>query len=272
MRNSWDDPPDLATALSKIRALHKDADGIAEVVAIGAAAIPALQQILLEREPSGLYQIRCRVAVALGLLRAFDVLEDFLRKPPSGDAIERLGDDAVVSTAARAIAQCKDDRTFALLRELAITRPLNGVITALASFKRPEAIPILINALGEDEVRSTAESALASFGCRAQRFLLQAAERFRSTNDPSESQLRKCRSILALLGEANLDLADIDQLRPFITSMDTKVSMLACRIASRSESKRARWEARARLVYLRPRVPWTDRLQIDQYLASSPID
>jgi len=46
-----------------------------------------------------------------------------------------------------------------------------------------------------------------------------------------------------------------------------QVSLLACRIALRSESERVRSEARARLRSLRQCAPWLERLQIDQYLA-----
>ena len=258
----------LAAALSKIVALHSDAEGIAEVVAVGAPAVPALRDILFQREPSGLHQVRCRAAEALGLLGAFDVLEEFLRKPRRGDPVERLGDDVIVSAAARAVARRKDNRTFELLRELARRHPLNGLIAALASFRRPEAIPILIGALDEDEVRQTAEAALSSFGLDARPFLLDAIDRFRSENDLSESRFRKYRSMLSVLGEAKLNSNDIDRLRSFITNADVQLSLLACRIALRGELKSARSEARTRLDDLRQGVSWLERLQIDQYVGS----
>jgi hypothetical protein len=259
----------LAAALSKITALHSDAVGIAEVVAVGARAIPALREIPFQRDPSGLHQVRCRAAEALGLLGALDVLEEFLRRPRNGDAVERLGDDVVVSAAALAIARRNNTQTFELLCDLARTHPLNGLIAALASFRRPEAIPILIGALDEDEVRRTAEAALSSFGLDARSFLLDALDRFKFENDLSQSRLRKYRSLLSLLGERNLNFDDIDRLRPFITNPDVQVSLLACRIALHSQSKHARREARARLDELRPRVPWLEGLQIDEYLDSA---
>ena len=148
MSDHYDHGPGLATALSKITALHGDAEGITEVVAVGAPAILALRKILYQREPSGLHQVRCRAALALGFLGAFEVLDEFLRRPRSGDPVEMLGNDVVVSAAARAIGRKKDEETFALLCDLAKTHPLNGLIVALSSFRRPEAIPILIGALG----------------------------------------------------------------------------------------------------------------------------
>jgi hypothetical protein len=77
------------------------------------------------------HQVRYRAVEALGLLGVFGVLEGFLRKPQAGDPVERLGDDAVISAAARAIARRKDENTFVLLCELAMRHPLKGVITAL---------------------------------------------------------------------------------------------------------------------------------------------
>jgi len=172
----------------------------------------------------------------------------------------------VVSAAARAIAPRKDERTHTLLCDLTRAHPLNGLIAALGSFRRPEALPILIGALDKDEVRQTAEAALSSFGSDAWPFLLDAADHFKCENDVSESRLRKYRSVLSVLGEASLNPEDINRLRPLLTNADLQVSLLACRVSLRGGSKRARIEACARLRYLRQRVSWLERLQIDQYL------
>lgn len=268
MTDSSEHSPSLTAALLKIAALHKDADGIADVVAVGARAIPALECVLLERDPSGLHQVRCRAVEALGLLGAFDILEKFLQRPAAGDPVERLGDEVVVSAAARAIARRKDEPTFHLLCDLAMRYPLNGVIGALGSFERPEAIPVLISALGEDEARSAAEVALAFLGTAARPALFEAIDRFSSNNRRSESQLRYCRSVLSLLGNLKHCPDDVDRLWPFITSADVQMSLLACRIALRNATPNKRLVARARLLDLRRRVPWLERLQIDQYLAS----
>jgi hypothetical protein len=268
--NPRNDPANLAASLSKLTALHCNSEGIADVVAIGKYAIPPLKEILFKREPSGLYQVRCRAVEALGLLGAFDALEEFLRKRKvTGDPVERLGDDAVTGSAARALARRNNDETFALLYELAARRPLNGLIAALASFRRPEAMPILINALGEDEVRPAAESALVSYGSAARSLLLDAADHLKSSNDLSESQLRKCRSIVSLLGEIRLEPGDVDRIGQYMMSADTQVSLLACRVALHKGSTSARSCARARLLNLRSKASWLERLQIDQYLASA---
>lgn len=269
MRDPSNRPLSLAAALSELTALHSDTEGIAEIAAVGTAAVSALRDILFQREPSGLYQVRCRAAQALGLLGAFDVLEEFLRRPRRSDPVERLGDDVVVSAVARAIARRNDETTFALLCELARAHPLNGVISAVATFRRSEAIPILVGALDEDEVRQTVEAALASFGDDARPFLLDAVDQLRFEKELSESRLRRYRSLLLLLGRGRPTPEEIDRLRPLMTHAHLQISLLACLIALRSDLKPARSEARARLRDLRQRVPWLEQLQIDQYLASA---
>ncbi len=269
MPESCHEEAKLETSLARLKALHHEADGVADVVAIGECAIPALKTLLFTRETSGLHQVRCRAVEALGRLGAFDVLEEFLRKPGHTDPVERLGDDVVASAAACAIAQRKDDRAFDLLCELAAAHPLNGVIAALASFGRPEAIPVLINALEEDEVRLAAETTLSSFGAAARPLLLDAVDRFASGSDLSESRLRKCRSILTVLSEIDLDPSDTERLRPLMRNADMQVSLLACRIGLRRGPATMRSDARTQLICLRRSAPWLERLQIDRCLAST---
>ena len=260
----------LEAALSKLTALDRDAEGVQEVVAVGKRAIPGLRSILFQREPSGLYQVRCRAVEALGQLKAFDVLKEFLRgKEPAADPVERLGDDVVLSSAARWLAWSRDRGTFSFLLDLATRHPLNGLIAALASFRRPEAIPVLVDALGEDELRRTAEIAILSYGSGAGQILLEAADHFRSIENPSESEFRKLRSIMSLLGEIDLKAMDADRNRHFMTSGDVQVSLLACGAALRNSSETTRAEARAKLLEIRPHVSWLEKLQIDGYLTKS---
>lgn len=267
MADHGNHPTDLENALSKLTALDRDAEGVQEVVAVGEGALPALREILFRREPSGLFQVRCRTVEALGQLGAFEILKEFLReRTPAADPVERLGDDVVISSAARWLAWSKDRTTYAFLYDLAVRRPLNGILAALASFRRAEAIPILIDALVEDELRPTAENAILSYGSAARSILLDAADRFKASDSLSESELRKLRSILSLLAEIPLKTPDMGRVRHFMTSADMQASLLACRVALRSGQVRDRSDARARLLELRPRGSWLERLQIDHYL------
>lgn len=73
----------------------------------------------------------------------------------------------MASAAAQGVARRKKIEIFELLCDLARTHPLIGLVAALTSFRRSEAIPILIGALGEDE---DGEGALSSFSTLGRSF------------------------------------------------------------------------------------------------------
>lgn len=142
---------DLAKAIARLTLLHDGEAGVSDVVAFGKAAAPALCALLFQREPSGLFQMRCRAVEALAALRAYDVLVDFLNHhEPAADPIESLGDDAVINAIAQGLRGLHDERVFRLLLHLAQRPALIGVINALGAYGRAEAIPTLIAALEDD--------------------------------------------------------------------------------------------------------------------------
>jgi hypothetical protein len=190
----------LVQALKKLKSLRDGDVGVYETIGCGKRAIPALRELLFEREPSGLFETRCRVVQILAALDARDALVKFLTDlREAADSVERLGDDAVVNAAARALAKYRDGYVFQLLWELARRRPLPGVIAALGSFGRRETIPCLIDALAEDECRSAAEAALEKQGIVARAALKQAFEHPLPPDSASASQMRQRLSILRLL-------------------------------------------------------------------------
>jgi hypothetical protein len=196
-------PHDVDQAIKKLRSFHDGDLGVIDVIACGTRTIPALRALLFEREPSGLFQTRCRAVDALAALDARDVLLEFLSAPHEAiDPVERLGDDAVVNAAARAVARYREEQVFQLLLTLARYRPLPGVIAALGKFDRPESIPCLIDALLEDECRPAAEAALDRLGPSARLALLQAATPpAPSLESDSASNMRRRRSALGLLAK-----------------------------------------------------------------------
>ena len=191
---------DLSHAIKKLQSLHNGDVGVVETIACGKRAIPALRALLFEREPSGLFETRCRVVQVLAKLDARDVLIEFLTdRHEATDPVERLGDDAVVNAVARAVARYRDEQVFQLLWALARRRPLPGLIAALGSLGRPESIPCLIDALAEDECRSVAEAALEKQGEAARIALLRTKARPLPPGGESASQVRQRHSILRLL-------------------------------------------------------------------------
>jgi hypothetical protein len=232
---------ELRLAESARRAIVKlcsfrDGDmGIVEVVASGKPAIPALRAILFTREPSGLYETRRRAAEALVQLHAHDVLIDYLELCESreiADPIERLGEEAVINCAARALAVLRETEIVPLLLKLTSRRPLAGVIEALGKFRTIEALPHFINALGEDDTRSAARTAILRLGLKARDALREAASlRLPSEERESVSSVRRRRSILGILAELQLPVKEAwPQLLGLMDDKDPRIAALACGI------------------------------------------
>lgn len=194
-----DPSPDILQAVDRMKSLHDGDRGFAEVVSLGVRSVPLLRELLFSREPSGLHHARCRATEALASLKAYEALEEFLRlEREIDDPVERLGEDTVISSAARAMARSHSQVAFNLLLDLAKRRVLSGVIAGLGSFKRLEAIPCLVGALAEDEVRLTAEAALREIGTAARGLLLRAAK------SPRTGQTAPCDQRPALATAAGI--------------------------------------------------------------------
>ncbi len=193
----------LDAALARLTSLHEGDIGVIEVTAFGPRAIEPLRRILFTGEPSGLFETRCRAVDALAALGARDVLLDFLATIRDiTDAVERVGEDAVINAAARALAGIVDDRAFDILLSLARVRKLAGVIAALGASGRSAAIPYLVAALEEDDCRLHAERALRKFGPLARQALLEARfRRLPSAESEGVSSRRRRWSAARLLNE-----------------------------------------------------------------------
>jgi hypothetical protein len=241
------------------------ARSVVDAVRFGPEAIPLLRALLFERERSGLHQARCRAIDALAALHAFDPLAEFLQlERPIDDAIEKLGEDVVISAAARTLARRRDRATYELLERLARRRPLTGILVGLGSFRRTRSIPIFVGALAEDEVRLTAEAVLRSFGSQARGHLVAAAGA--PVRDRCESDLRKRRSALGLLGELRSLANDWPHLKPLMTSNDLETAILAAGLGLKFGSDADRDEAIKALRHLHARADWLRQIQIEQYL------
>lgn len=215
-------------AVDGLRSLHDGASAIRGVLCFRQAAIPALRNLLFEREQSGLFDTRCRAVEALAALNAFDVLGEFLSRTRADvDAVESLGDDVVVSVAAQAIAKHKQEWVYALLYRLAGLKPLRGVLAGLGMFLREESIPVFIRALEEDEVRATAETVLRRFGIAARPALLAACAPCSEPMDESESCRRKRRASLVLLVEIGIPENGWPAIRDLMRDRDARIAALA---------------------------------------------
>ena len=205
-----DDNIRLRDAIRRIQSLNLGDLAVPDVIACGPAAIAPLRTILFAREPSGLFEARCRTVQALAALGAFDVLTEFLRsRTARADPVEQFGDDAVINAAARALAAVRSDRVFALMTTLAGKRMLPGIIAALGSFDRVDAIPTLVDALVDDDCRPPAEAALRRLGNAAYSALSEAERTLRSFESPS--RIRQYHSVLGLLGRLGAQRKSCEQ-------------------------------------------------------------
>jgi HEAT repeat protein len=188
----------------------------------------------LKRPTSGLFQIRCRAVQALGGLGAHDILKEYLELASAGtaDPVEQLGNEAVVNAAAMVLSKHPDEGVFRLLLRLGARFYLTGVIAALATFQRREAVPTLIKALEDDGSRHVAENALKHLRPLPYQALVDAARmRLPDSLQESETSIRKRRSALGLLREIGFLKARWPQIRELINDRDPRVAVLACRVA-----------------------------------------
>jgi hypothetical protein len=249
---------DVQRALERLKSLHDGDLGVVDITACGSRAIPALRAFLLEGESSGIYHPRCRAAEALAALGAHDVLIEFLNSPRSvADPVNRTGEEAVINAAARALVGVDDERIFPLLLDLAKCQPLAGVIDALGSHRRSEAIPCLISALSEDYSRRAAEAALLRLGSRARPALLRAATRpVPSAEWETPSSRRARRSAVQLLARIGIPLRQRARFRDLMQDSDAEVAVHACRAYLASASKDEKSDIIHRLIALIPSLGW----------------
>jgi hypothetical protein len=179
--NALPGSPELQQAIEKLKSLHDGDRGVPAVTACGPVAVPVLRGLLFEREPSGLYETRRRVVWTLAALKAHDVLLDYLHghADPS-DPVERLGDDAIINAAAIAVAELRSEEVFQLLMRLAQHRLLAGVVQALGTFQRTEAIAIFVEALSVNGVSCRPRKRLGSIPstcpCRTRTMVVMLVE------------------------------------------------------------------------------------------------
>jgi hypothetical protein len=238
---------DVSSAIARLRSLHDGDRAFSDVVSFGIEAVPELRTLLLQREPSGLYVPRRRAVEALAALRSFDTLGEFLQLDREiEDPVERLGEEVIISAAARLIARLQEEWVFQLLIDLANRHSLSGVLAGLGAFKRREAV-------------------LRSFGRAARPQLIRAAipskDRVRPEN---ETNLRARRSAIRVLLDIGVTRKDWPLVRPLMRDEDVRIAILACHACIRAGTAADRLDATARLALLRSHGDWPQRQQIDE--------
>ena len=260
----------IARLIQDAQSLHGGERAMAALVAYGQKVVPALREILFARDPSGIYQPRCWAVQALAKIGARRVLLEFLNYTnETQNPVERFGDEAVINTAARAVAAWQDEETFACLMRLTERGCLAGVVDALGEFRREETIPIFIHALGEDFCRASAERALKKLGAAARFALLQTVnERLPCASDENASSLRRRRSAFkVLLTEKGVTAVDWPRLAALQHEKDAQIAITACEICLEVADENEKITAIERLIELLPAAGWSLSADIEDCLA-----
>jgi hypothetical protein len=254
--------------VERLRSLHDGDAAVVDVIAHGRATIPALRGLLFERDPSGIFEPRLRAIEGLSAFKAWDVLIEYLSATHDVvDPVARSGEEAVVSAAARRLREM-GEAEFRFLLSLAPRHLLPGVIEALGSYHRAEAIPLLVEALGEDACRSGAEAALRAIGMAARPVLLLNADRRRpSESYESPTSIRKRRSVMRLLLDIGVPASASPLIQGLMRDADPWVSFYACRTAARWLGDAERRGAMNRMIDLLRQENWLLSQEIEDFLA-----
>jgi hypothetical protein len=264
-------PNELEAAISHLTSLTDGDRGVLEVVRIGKPAVPRLRTLLFQRDPSGLFQPRCRVVEALAALDAHAVLAEFLQADRNiPDPVERAGEEAVINAAARAVQDRMDEALFHRLLWLAETRKLVGPIEVIGQTRRIDALCCLIAALRDDLARPVAEEALRSFGADAATALIEFIS---VSGEPEyESGRRSRRAAMRLLSEIDpLPATPQDWRDQRRADRDIDIALLGCQMALKQGNTTEREKAVQQLIQMRGGADWRTRRAIAELL-SNPAD
>lgn len=254
--------------INRLNSLKDGASAVIELVACGKKAIEPLRRFLLDGKPSGIFQPRQRAVEALGELGAKDVLIGYLASEKEiSDPVHRYGEEAVENTAARLLAAWRDDDTYKVLLWLLRRKALPGLIDAVGEFRRADATPELIAALGDSIGRSFAEEALRKIGEGAHRALIIASRTPHPSADyeTSTSHYRR-RSALRLLTELKLSEEDWHDLSSLADDRDREIAARACRIALAVAEEHEKKLAIRRLIKILPNTSWSLQIEIESWL------
>jgi len=241
----------------------------AALLGCGERAIPPLRSFLLHGRPRGIYQPRQLAIETLAELGAKEVLLEYLSKPVAiKDAVVRMGEDAVRSTAARELGRWPTEEVFRCLMRAGLDHLLPGIVEALGKFRRTESMAYFLWALGDGVCRSPAEEAIRNLGEVARPSLLDAANaRTPSAKEENPSSLQRRRSVLRILSELGMAEADWARLRNLLEESDPDIVVTIARIGLEVAPGQDKWRAVRRMIEILPRADWFVRTEARGALA-----
>ncbi len=241
----------------------------ATLVACGERAIPPLRSYLLRGRPRGIYQPRQLAVETLAHLGAKDVLLEYLASPaPIKDPVVRMGEDAVRSTAARELGRWRTEDVFESLSNVALDTLLPGVVESLGAYRRTEAIPYFLWALGDGVCRTQAEDAIRGLGQAARPALLDSAgDKTPSAEQETPSSLQRRRWVLRILLDLKVSEVDWTRLRTLLAENDPDIVITTARIGLACASAPERLRVIERIIQVLPDANWFLRTEARAALA-----
>ena len=257
---------EIRSFVSDLESLRGGDLTVSLLVGCGQRAVAPLREYLLWGKPRGIFQPRQRAVEALAQLGAKKVLVEYLGQQRSIPDFEvRFGEEAIENTAARALSEWLTEDVFRFLCGLAHRRKLAGAIETLGKFERPEAAPILIEALGDDVCNLAAQEGLRKIAENLKPLLMAATHRANTGHEkPSERQRR--RSIVRILSELPLTGVDWNELRPLLDDEDRTIARTVAQVALSWAPQEERDRATRFLVHSLQWAPWFEQLQIQDCL------
>jgi len=241
----------------------------AALVGCGPRAIPHLRSFLLQGRPRGIFQPRQLAVETLAQLGAKDVLLEYLSTPVAiNDAVVQQGEDAVRSTAARELARWQSDDVFECLQRVGLEHLFPGVVEGMGTFRKVEAMPYLLWALGDGVCRSYAEDAIRKLGVAARPHLVDAAgAQSPSAEEESPASVQRRRWVLRILSDLKVSDQDWARLRELLDENDPDIAITTARIALAVAPMPDKWRAIRRLIEMLPRADWFLRTEARAALA-----
>jgi hypothetical protein len=260
---------EVAAEVRGLESLQSGSLVAAALLGCGPRAIPPLRSFLLTGRPRGIYQPRQLAVETLAQLAAKEVLIEYLSGPTHvQDAVVRMGEDAVRSTAARELGRWETEDVFACLKDISLGHLLPGVVESLGKFRRLEIMPYFLWALGDGICRSYAEEAIRNLGETARPALLVAV----TSPDPSfeeetSSSLQRRRWALRILGDLKLGDDEWERLSDSLDESDPDIVITAARIALQHAPDSEKRNAVRRVLEMLPAANWFLRTEVRTALA-----
>jgi HEAT repeat protein len=170
--------PGAEALVARLRDLQEGPRVLPDIVALGAAALPALERLARGRAES-VYQPRCLAADALAMIGGQAAFEALLRTLADSlerrlDPVLREAETAVVNCVAEHLGAIGDARAADLLLQALESHPYRGCARALGRLHEVRAIPRLVQCLDDDVARMAAMDALRGFGRQPEAHLVHA--------------------------------------------------------------------------------------------------